>query len=198
MIRRIPILPTLLVLVAVAVMVRLGFWQLDRLGQKEALLARFAGNSANVELVDFPVAGSAAAAPVLYRHSSVDCKSPSDWQAVSGSNVNGETGWAHIVQCGVQGGLSAYVVAGWSRDSRTPTWSGGQVAGVISPGGPAGARLVADPPLAGLEANAKPDPANVPNNHLAYAVQWFFFALTALVIYALALRKRLAAPGSEG
>jgi surfeit locus 1 family protein len=72
------------------------------------------------------------------------------------------------------------------------------VTGVISPGGPAGARLVADPPLAGLEANAKPDPSNIPNNHLAYAVQWFFFALTALVIYALALRKRLAAPRGEG
>ena len=31
----------------------------------------------------------------------------------------------------------------------------------------------------------------MPNNHLAYAVQWFLFALTALVIYAIALRKRL-------
>jgi len=29
-----------------------------------------------------------------------------------------------------------------------------------------------------------------PNNHLSYAIQWFFFAATALVIYVLALRKR--------
>jgi surfeit locus 1 family protein len=30
----------------------------------------------------------------------------------------------------------------------------------------------------------------VPNNHLSYAIQWFFFATTAVVIYVLALRKR--------
>jgi surfeit locus 1 family protein len=30
----------------------------------------------------------------------------------------------------------------------------------------------------------------LPNNHLMYAGQWFFFALTALVIYVLALRKK--------
>jgi surfeit locus 1 family protein len=51
---------------------------------------------------------------------------------------------------------------------------------------------VAAPPLAGLEANAIPDPAEIPNNHFAYAVQWFVFAATALVIYGLALRKRRA------
>ena len=37
---------------------------------------------------------------------------------------------------------------------------------------------------------AAPDPRDLPNNHLAYAGQWFFFALTALVIYILALRRR--------
>ena len=56
-------------------------------------------------------------------------------------------------------------------------------------------RIIANPPLAGLSANAVPDPSDLPNNHLAYAVQWFLFALTALVIYFLALRKRLAASG---
>ena len=39
MIRRIPIFSTLLVLAAVGVMIALGFWQLDRRAQKEALLA---------------------------------------------------------------------------------------------------------------------------------------------------------------
>jgi cytochrome oxidase assembly protein ShyY1 len=61
------------------------------------------------------------------------------------------------------------------------------VVGTIAPG----PRLVADPPLAGLEANERPDPSEIPNNHLSYAVQWFLFALTALVIYAVALRRRL-------
>ena len=38
--RSIPIIPTLIVLAAAAIMIRLGFWQLDRLHQKEAMLAR--------------------------------------------------------------------------------------------------------------------------------------------------------------
>jgi surfeit locus 1 family protein len=50
--------------------------------------------------------------------------------------------------------------------------------------------VVADPPLGGLVANAQPDPRSLPNNHLSYAVQWFLFAITALVIYGLALWRR--------
>jgi surfeit locus 1 family protein len=84
----------------------------------------------------------------------------------------------------------ADVVLGWSRSPDPVAWSGGFVAGTIVPTGELGFKIVADPPLAGLEANAKPDPADLPNNHLAYAGQWFFFALTALVIYVLALRRR--------
>jgi len=80
-------------------------------------------------------------------------------------------------------------VLGWSRlPTAAGGWSGGEVHGVIAPG----PRLVASPPLAGLDANAVPDPADIPNNHFAYAIQWFVFAATALVIYALALRKRRA------
>ena len=39
--------------------------------------------------------------------------------------------------------------------------------------------LVADTPPAGLAANGTPDLGAVPNNHLAYAGQWFFFAAVA-------------------
>jgi surfeit locus 1 family protein len=39
---------------------------------------------------------------------------------------------------------------------------------------------------------ARPNPDDVPNNHMAYAVQWFLFAAAAAVIYLLALRKRQA------
>ena len=53
--------------------------------------------------------------------------------------------------------------------------------------------LVADRPAPGLRASARPSPDTVSNNHLFYAAQWFFFAVAALVIYALALRKRLKA-----
>jgi surfeit locus 1 family protein len=84
-----------------------------------------------------------------------------------------------------------------------PRWSGGAVSGYIShaPDGrsligslfdhsPQRLLLVADAPPLGLAANGKPDLSSVPNNHLSYAVQWFFFAAIAAVIYVLALRRR--------
>ena len=37
----------------------------------------------------------------------------------------------------------------------------------------------------------QPRAADLPDNHLAYAGQWFLFALTALVIYGLVLRQKL-------
>ena len=56
---------------------------------------------------------------------------------------------------------------------------------------PARAMLIADTPAPGLRASAVPSADNTPNNHLAYAVQWFLFAAAALLIYFLAVRRRL-------
>jgi surfeit locus 1 family protein len=85
-----------------------------------------------------------------------------------------------------------------------PSWGGGKVSGYISHApsempmivaafshAPKTLMLIADPPLAGLAANPPADLSSVPNNHLAYAVQWFLFALVAGIIYAIALRRRL-------
>lgn len=182
---RIPVIPTLLVLAAVGVMIRLGFWQLDRMHQKEALLASYAAAATMSADVPFPQ-DAASAEKVLYRHATVDCREAANATTVAGKNAAGEAGLAHVVDCRLADGGKARVVLGWSRDPHTADWSGGVVQGLIAPG----PRLVADPPLAGLEANARPDPAELPNNHLSYAVQWFLFAVTALVIYALALRAR--------
>jgi cytochrome oxidase assembly protein ShyY1 len=185
-IRRLPLIPTLLVLVAVGVMIRLGFWQLDRLEQKEGLLARYATARSMSADVPFPQS-EAASEPVLYRHTRVTCAEVTGVTAKAGNNTKGEAGLAHYASCNLAGGGKAEIVLGWSRDPKAPDWPGGEVMGVVAPG----PRLVADPPMAGLEANAAPDPSEIPNNHLAYAVQWFLFAATALVIYALAVRKRL-------
>ncbi len=54
--------------------------------------------------------------------------------------------------------------------------------------------LVADTPAPGLKPNTPPDLDAVPNNHLAYAGQWFFFAAVAGIIYTLALRRRISSP----
>jgi surfeit locus 1 family protein len=181
--RRIPIIPTIVVIAAVLTMIGLGVWQLGRMDEKAALIERHEAALGSDQplraLPSDPLAN-------LYRRAPFDCARVTGWNAISGRNDRDQAGYVHIASC--PGGD---VVAGWSRDpSLLPEWAGGPVIGMIAPGGEAGWRLVADPALAGLEPNAAPDPADTPNNHLAYAGQWFFFALTALVIYVLALRRR--------
>lgn len=186
MIRRVPILATLVVLAALGLMIRLGFWQLAKIEPKEALIARYAAAQAMSAEVPFPQ-DDGSAEKVLYRHSRIVCREASGATAKAGQNAKGEAGQAHIAQCTLADGGRAKVVLGWSRDPAPVEWHGGEVSGIIAPG----PRLVADPPVAGLAANARPDPNDIPNNHFSYMVQWFLFAATALVIYALALRKRL-------
>lgn len=186
--RRFPFFATLLVLLAVAVMVSLGLWQLDRMREKGALLGHYASAHGSSAPVAWP-ATEDAAQTALYRRSRLLCMRVTSRSAIAGANARGETGLAQYVECLLPDGSEAKVVLGWSRDPAERTaWDGGEVQGVIAPG----PRLVADPPLAGLEPNGLPDPSQLPNNHLAYAVQWFFFAATALVIYGLALRRRRA------
>ncbi len=185
--RRLPIAATLVVLLAAAIMVRLGFWQLDRMAEKEALLARYAG--AQVTSAEAPWPKNATEADqLLYRHATLDCVAVSGISTMAGQNAAGDSGLAQIADCRLADGTTARIVLGWSRDPRLAEWRGGKITGVIAPG----PRLVANPPLAGLAANKVPDPSGLPNNHFAYAVQWFLFAGVALVIYVLAVRKRLA------
>ena len=50
--------------------------------------------------------------------------------------------------------------------------------------------IVSDTPAPGLKPTAQPNPADIPNNHFSYAVQWFLFAGVATIIYIIALRRR--------
>lgn len=192
MTRRIPVLPTIIVAAAIATMIALGFWQLDRKGQKEAMLERYHRAEAMSSLATYP-APDEDIEPVLYRMTRIDCASPSSPTSVAGRGQNGATGVAQRVECELASGRKVKVDIGFSRDPAPVAWGGGEVQGIIAPGG----RVVATVPLAGLAPLAAPDPADVPNNHLAYAGQWFFFALTALVIYILALRRRIQSGGRE-
>jgi surfeit locus 1 family protein len=185
--RRLPIVPTLLVLAAAGYMIHLGLWQLDRLRQKEAMIARYTAAQADQTVHPW------GAASVPYSRVSLTCANGSAPAAVAGQNAARQAGWAHLVVCDVMGGGRAEIVLGWSQRPEPVAWSGGAVTGTRIDRGQAGVRVVADPPLAGLQANARPDPRDLPNNHLSYAVQWFLFAGTALVIYGLAVRKRMRA-----
>jgi surfeit locus 1 family protein len=204
MLKRIPIIPTLIVLIAVGIMVRLGFWQLDRMHQKEALLARYAA-AAQLSSDIQPEQFGGDRDSILYRHTAFICRTVGEPSAIAGLSAKDESGIAHTVLCQAARSIGTdkatfpvTVTLGWSSNPAAPAWAGGAVAGTIAPMGKTAVRVVADPPLAGLAANARPDPANLPNNHWSYAIQWFAFALTALLIYGLALRKRLAAPGAAG
>jgi surfeit locus 1 family protein len=169
-------------------MIALGVWQLQRAEWKGALLERFARAQAMSSEVPWP-ASPAEYEGALYRHARVDCAHVTGMDAVAGRSVTGQAGWAHVAHCRLADGGAAAVALGWSREPRSPAWSGGEVGGFVGPAGKS-VRLVAAPAQAGLEQLAAPDPNDLPNNHLAYAFQWFFFALTALVIYWLALRKK--------
>ncbi|WP_317153569.1 SURF1 family protein [Sphingopyxis indica] len=203
--RRWPLVPTLLVALAVLIMVALGVWQLQRKGEKEALIALYERNRAMSATVAYP-----ALAPVpdamLFRKSSVTCLEPVRWLPRSGAAREGGSGIRMIADCrtGAEG-PGALVDMGIADDFTPPAWKGGTVQGTIVPGPeqpslierltgravPARPMLVADTPAPGLRASAVPSGADVPNNHLAYAVQWFLFAAIAVVIYILALRRRL-------
>lgn len=194
MLRRLPMVPTLIVLIAVAVMVRLGLWQLDRKAEKDALVLRYAAAEKLPERALDAWSGARVPDSLLYRRVWIDCVEAGPVTARAGHDANGETGWVRIAPCRLQQGGRIDVVLGWAVAPGTVQWSGGLVHGMINGSG----ALVADPPLAGLAANARPDPSTIPNNHLSYALQWFAFAASALAIYALALRKRLAAGGEGG
>ncbi|GAA4774572.1 SURF1 family protein [Novosphingobium ginsenosidimutans] len=195
--RRLPIIPTVLVLAAVGVMIALGFWQLDRRAHKEAMLARYATAQTLTAEVSWPI-DPAQQEAMLFRRTTLDCRVEGKDAPLAGYDRKGTVGWAHAVTCVLPGGARAEVVLGWAKDLAERQWRGGTVRGVIAPGAGKSIRLIADPPLAGLAASALPDPKSIPNNHWSYAIQWFLFAGVALVIYALALRKRLAARGDEG
>jgi len=197
--KRFPIVATILVLLAVAAMVRLGFWQLDRREEKLALLAVLAANPSkpSIALPSPPIDDD-----LLFRKAGAFCLKPVSF-ALDGA---GKAGFRVIARCatGAEGpGFS--VQLGTTRDPEfKPRWSGGKVSGMISrapsdqpliatmfgKSPPKEAMLVADAPAPGLSANEMPSIESIPNNHLAYAVQWFLFAAVAVIIYLLALRRR--------
>ena len=192
MFRRLPIIPTIIVAAAVSAMIGLGVWQLHRASWKEGLLARYA-EAEQLPPIEFPTVPTRDDQLPLFRHATGNCLRVVGQRAQAGENRSGEPGYAHIVDCatGSEGpGMS--VELGWSKDPNAKVnWTGGLVSGIIGPDRMMRMRLVAASAPPGLEPSAPPSLSSIPNNHRSYALQWFAFALIALVIYGLAVRKRL-------
>jgi surfeit locus 1 family protein len=199
--RRLPILATVLVLLAVAAMIALGVWQLDRREEKRAALALYA---ANMHLPAIDLAGQSDDATLLFRRARATCEMVAGWERQGGRSTSGAHGWRQIALCRTPDKALLRIDVGVARDPGfRPRWTGGAVAGtltrapdhrplvaaILNPG-PQPLLLVSTAAAPGLEPSAPPDLSSVPNNHLAYAVQWFLFAAVALIIYALALRLR--------
>jgi cytochrome oxidase assembly protein ShyY1 len=195
MIRRLPIIPTAIVLAAVAVMISLGIWQLHRAAWKDGLIARYA-QAAQLPPIAFPTEPIEDEALPLYRHATGICLRTAGRRTAAGQNRAGEPGFVHIVDCatGAEGpGMS--VELGWSKDPNARiAWTGGLVSGIIAPDSKTRMRLVAASAPPGLVPSAEPSLESIPNNHRSYAVQWFAFAAIALAIYGLAVRTRPKGP----
>ena len=198
--KRIPVVPTIIVVLAVCGMIALGIWQITvRLPEKEAYLAQLAGNPAKPP-VAFPRQSDDT---LLFRRSSIVCLSPVTITRAGAGNA----GFRLIAACrtGAEG-PGVKVQLGTTRDpNKRVDWRGGAVSGFISHApdarpliaglfdhAPQEMLLVADRPVAELSANTRPDVGVVPNNHLAYGVQWFLFAAIAAIIYAVAVLRRRA------
>lgn len=196
--RRWPIIPTIVVAVAVAAMIGLGLWQLlDRRPQKIAYLEQLRANPTKPPIA-FPRFPDET---LLFRRATGFCLSPKSIRLAGA----GAAGFRAIAECSTGAeGPGMVVQLGTTRDPNAKvTWPGGAVSGYIAHAPdsrsligaalnprPQRPMLVADAPPPGLQPNAPPNVDAVSNNHLAYAVQWFFFAAVATVIYVLAVRRR--------
>jgi cytochrome oxidase assembly protein ShyY1 len=191
MTRRVPVIATVIVGLAVAAMVGLGIWQLQRAKWKEGLLARYQ-QAEKLPPITWPTVPLRSDELPLFRHATGNCLRPTGKRAVAGENRAGDPGYVQIVDCstGAEGpGMS--VELGWSQNPNAKVnWGGGLVSGIIGPDSRMRMRLVAATAPPGLQPSAPPSIGSIPNNHRFYALQWFSFAIIALIIYALALAKR--------
>jgi cytochrome oxidase assembly protein ShyY1 len=197
---RFPLIATIVVGLAIAAMIALGVWQLDRRAEKQAALAHYAANMGK-PVMAFP--RLAVGDEYLFRRATAFCLSPVGWQSQGGRDIKGGNGYRQIAQCrtGIEG-PALLVDVGVAPDPKfKPVWKGGAVTGMITHAPdhlpifvsmfgdhPKSLMLIADQAAPGLEPTARPELSSVPNNHLAYAVQWFLFATVAAIIYVLALR----------
>lgn len=192
--RRLPIIATILVAAAIALMTGLGIWQLQRASWKNRMLADLAA-AQNLPPVDLDAA--TADTPIAFRRATVDCEIAEQRAALrAGRNLKGGTGYSYFIPCrpgaeGLPGRIE--VNAGWSQAPNSDLLLAvtGPIPGRIGtaePGQPI--ILTADQGIGPLQPSAAPSVDDIPNNHLMYAGQWFIFALTAAIIFLIALRRR--------
>jgi cytochrome oxidase assembly protein ShyY1 len=196
--RRLPVIPTLVVALAAAAMIALGVWQLQRAAWKERLLAEYAA-AAGLPAVDLDplLDGRTRLPPLSFRRALVTCHAENVMPEIrAGRSAQDVPGQAYYMPCrpgvaGLAGRIRVNV--GWSErpGAMRPLSLDGLVAGRFGAVGEEGpVTLTAARAHLLLAPSRPPSLETIPNNHRLYALQWFFFAAAALAIYLLALRKR--------
>lgn len=212
------IVPLLFGLIGAAVLVYLGLWQLDRLGQKERQLAEIAARIAAA-----PVVLPAAPDPLDDRYLPVVAEGAFTGKALRVLVSQKEVGAGYrIVEVFETGGRRVLVDRGFVRvdaalalaargavvtgnlhwpdevDSYTPVpdgelWFARDVPAMAKALGAEPVLIVARSDTGDGIAPLPVDTANIPNNHLGYAVQWFGLAAVWLgmtVFYLWRIRRR--------
>lgn len=202
--RGFPVFPTLITFLMLTVLISLGIWQLQRRAWKAGLITQLEAAQTQPLLapVDFLKAMQGEKS-VQYRRAELPC-SPGrvlPYDLKGGSSLKDVSGYLVLVSCRPNRKPPDIVaVAGWTRrpDAATVAIDVDTVfRGTIieRPYGDAPARpqfmLIPDSAVPPLERSRMPTPADLPDNHLSYAGQWFGLAGVLMVIYGLWLRRRL-------
>jgi surfeit locus 1 family protein len=202
--KSVPVLPTLVVAALVVVLVGLGTWQLQRREWKADLITQLeaAQTLPLLEPIDFQRAMQGEIS-VQYRRAELPC-SPGKvlpYDLKGGSSVGGKSGYLILVSCRPNRKPPDIVaVAGWTKRAdagRNEIMVDTVFKGLVieRPYGDAPGRpqfmLIPDTAVPPLLPSRMPTPADLPDNHLSYAGQWFGLAVVLVAIYALWLRRRL-------
>src|SRR3546814_14594851 len=106
-------------------MIALGVWQLQRKGEKEALIALYERNRAMSATVAYPALPPVPDA-MLYRKSSVTCLEPVRWDPRSGTDREGKSGIRMVADCRTGAdGPGGVVDLGRAAASTAPAYKGG-------------------------------------------------------------------------
>ncbi|MFC3711729.1 SURF1 family protein [Sphingoaurantiacus capsulatus] len=189
--RRLPLVPTLLVLLMVPAMIALGFWQLQRAEWKEGLLGRLAAN-AEAPVIGAPAELAARKDELSFRQVRITCAATHIGAPTAARAASGASGYRQIARCDRAGGEPLLVSLGVASDpTLRPTAIPVSFTGWLVPreGSPA-FLLVPDAPAdARLAAEARPSLDTIANNHRGYAFQWFAFAAVLSLIYLIYIRR---------
>lgn len=193
--RGLPLVPTLMTAAALPLLLGLGAWQLQRADWKEALLAQLRVNAALPVAVLGP--GDDPARFQFRRvRLNLGCDPPPP-AVQAGRNRAGHPGYVALIRCGwpdpaEHGEGQLMLNIGWGK--RPDSWKAvrswppltpHQVEGVlVKRNGSPEWMLVAATGVSPLEPAQPPTLEAIPNNHRAYAFQWFSFAAILAAVYA--------------